>query len=340
MQELASASFTQKKTSKSASGTAQEQAIATGALVDLSAQKLTFVSAVVMAALIKDNKYMSELNIHGNELGPEGLKIIIEALRLGTLVALDAGGNVTPMMSGTKKAEVQNKQIADLFISISMLTSLERLLFDRNEVFEIAQDTISRLSSLKILSITHNKLVALPEDLWQLRSLKKLSCGVNKIRELHATVGQLESLESLDLRGNALTFLPTSIGQLQALRHLDLSENQLSQLVPTICELALLEKVEVKNNPLQRPPLSTAKQGMLAIRRYFQELACMLIASECMLIASLIRYASHPSLLPRARARGRGRLERGAPCAARSRRERQDVVAARAARGHGQPGFL
>ena len=273
MQEHSSASFTQKKANKSASGTAQEQAIATGAAVDLSAQKLTFVSAVVMAALIKDNKYMSELNIHGNELGPEGLKIIIEALRLGTFVALDAGGNVTPMMSGTKKAEVQNKQIADLFVSISTITSLERLLFDRNEVFEIAQDTISRLSSLKILSITHNKLVALPEDLWQLRSLKKLACGANKIRELHATVGQLESLESLDLRGNALTFLPTSIGQLQALRHLDLSENQLSQLVPTICELALLEKVEVKNNPLQRPPLSTAKQGMVAIRRYFQELA-------------------------------------------------------------------
>ena len=35
----------------------------------------------------------------------------------------------------------------------------------------------------------------------------------------------------------------------------------------------LLEKIEVKNNPLQRPPTSTAKQGIGAIRRYFQEIA-------------------------------------------------------------------
>ena len=54
---------------------------------------------------------------------------------------------------------------------------------------------------------------------------------------------------------------------------MQVSENSLSQLVHSICELTLLERIEVKNNPLQRPPLSTAKQGIVAIRRYFQEIA-------------------------------------------------------------------
>ena len=41
----------------------------------------------------------------------------------------------------------------------------------------------------------------------------------------------------------------------------------------SICDLNNLEKVELKNNPLQRPPIGTAKQGIGAIRRYFQEIA-------------------------------------------------------------------
>ena len=70
-----------------------------------------------------------------------------------------------------------------------------------------------------------------------------------------------------------LTYLPASIGQLYALKHFDLSENHLTQLVLSICDLALLEKVEVKGNPLQRPPITIARQGVAAIRRYFQEIA-------------------------------------------------------------------
>ena len=84
--------------------------------------------------------------------------------------------------------------------------------------------------------------------------------------------GQLESLESLDVKGNRLTYLPTSIGQLCYLKHLDISENTISQLEPCVCDCPKLDRFEVKQNPLARPPLSLAKQGMQAIRRFFQEL--------------------------------------------------------------------
>ena len=47
----------------------------------------------------------------------------------------------------------------------------------------------------------------------------------------------------------------------------------LTRLEFSLVELGMLEKLEVAGNPLQKPPLSLAKQGIQPIRRYFQELA-------------------------------------------------------------------
>ena len=80
-------------------------------------------------------------------------------------------------------------------------------------------------------------------------------------------------LEKLDLRSNQLSYLPTAISQLRNLKHLDASENLLVSLEPSICDLHELEKLELKDNPLQKPPISIARQGIGSIRRYFQELA-------------------------------------------------------------------
>ena len=57
------------------------------------------------------------------------------------------------------------------------------------------------------------------------------------------------------------------------LKYLDVSENAISQLELAICDCVKLDKLELKQNPLTRPPFSLAKNGIAAIRRYFQELA-------------------------------------------------------------------
>lgn len=120
----------------------------------------------------------------------------------------------------------------------------------------------------------------------------------NQLNELpNASIGLLGSLENLDLKGNSLTYLPDSIGQLRSLKSLDLSENkararrmaryqpchgltcrallalwQLTELPPSLGLLRDTLKLSVSRNPLQRPPLSVARQGIDAIRRYFNEL--------------------------------------------------------------------
>ena len=57
------------------------------------------------------------------------------------------------------------------------------------------------------------------------------------------------------------------------MKHLDASENLLVSLEPSICDLFAVERLELKGNPLQKPPVAIARQGIGAIRRYFQELA-------------------------------------------------------------------
>ena len=57
-----------------------------------------------------------------------------------------------------------------------------------------------------------------------------------------------------------------------ALKALDLSENKLTELPPSLGLLRDTLKLSVSRNPLQRPPAATARQGIGAIRKFFQEI--------------------------------------------------------------------
>ena len=252
----------------------------TGRSIDLSKQSLTFVSSVIVGALVTNNTSLSDLNVNTNDMGPEGLTAIVDQLKTTPLKTLDISSNVrvlgdkelkTMSMDSLKRYLAQQKeQLNLLFESMGALSGLEKLSVDKNMIEEIS--SIGKMLSLKTLSISGNKLATLPEDLCQLRFLKKLSVHNNRIYELHASLGLLVNLETLDLRSNLLTYLPVSIGQLNSLKHLDVAENRLGALVLSVCNLKNLERIDVRDNPLQRPPLSLAKQGIAAIRRYFQEL--------------------------------------------------------------------
>ena len=250
-------------------------------MLDLSRQNLTFVSSVFIGALIRENATITELNLNSNDMSPDGMIAVVNQLNASTLKTLDIGNNVRPIETKgavgqdavsrlESQLQQQVEQVAALNEAMGRMAGLEKLIIDKNQMGEIL--SIGKMQSLKTLSISGNKLATLPEDLCQLRSLKKLAVHGNRLYELHTSIGLLTSLETLDVRANQLTYLPTSIGQLHSLKHLDIAENKLSQLVLSICDLGALERIDVKDNPLQRPPLSLAKQGIAAIRRYFQEL--------------------------------------------------------------------
>ena len=167
-------------------------------------------------------------------------------------------------------------QLAELMVSIGQISTLETLSLDNNKFSDAESKLltpIGKLGSLRVLSLCNNRLTEVPASIGSLRSLTELLLRSNQLNELpNASIGLLGSLENLDLKGNSLTYLPDSIGQLRALKSLDLSENKLAEVPPSLGLLRDSLKLAVSRNPLQRPPLSVARQGIEAIRRYFNEL--------------------------------------------------------------------
>ena len=255
-------------------------------VLDLSRKSLSYVSAIFMGTLISVNTYMNELIAHSNNLSPNGIKFIVKNLQT-SLKMLDVsncvrmeergkgdkkGGKAHQHASASSGSleELDPKEMEEMWAAVSELGWLEKLTMDRDHLTELP--SLGKLLGLKTLSLSNNKLTALPDDINLLAGLKNLTLHGNQLTELNAAVGELEHLEKLDLRSNRLLILPTSISKLRNLKQLDVSENQLQTIDPSICDLHAVERVEFKDNPLVRPPASIARQGVPALRKHFQEI--------------------------------------------------------------------
>jgi len=139
--------------------------------------------------------------------------------------------------------------------SISNLSSLKVLYLGWNE-FKTVPESIGDLSSLKELNLNHNKLTTLPESIGNLKSLENLDLSTNKFTTLPELIGDLSSLKELNLQYNKLTTLPKSIGNLKSLENLDLSINKLTTLLESIENLKSLENLDLSTNKFTTLPES------------------------------------------------------------------------------------
>ena len=84
------------------------------------------------------------------------------------------------------------------------------------------------LPNLQELTLSHNRLTALPESLGGLQNLQLLNLSDNQLTTLPESLGNLQNLQTLNLYNNQLTALPESLGNLPNLQNLYLSDNQLT----------------------------------------------------------------------------------------------------------------
>jgi len=252
-------------------------------LLDLSRKSLSFVSSIFIGTLLSGNTFITELILHSNELTPNGATIVVKQLSrslktldIANIVRVEERGKAEKKADkgkavvAARQAEYPPEQLVALWAAVSQLSSLEKLTMDKDQLKEL--DSLGRLLSLKNFSVSNNKLTALPGDINLIRGLKYLTLHGNSLKELHPAVGELEMLEKIDLRSNQLTFLPASLSKLRNLKQLDASENLIQTLHPSICDLHALERLELKDNPLARPPATVCRQGLPAVRKYFQEI--------------------------------------------------------------------
>jgi Leucine-rich repeat (LRR) protein len=253
-------------------------------ILDLSRKNLSLISAYFMGTLLSGNNYMTELVLHTNDLTPNGVKIVVKQITtamktidVANAVKRDEKANKDKgtkskwggAVSAAKEMDVPPHELEQMWSAISDLPWLDKLTLDKDLL--TALPMVGKIIGLKHLSAANNKLSMLPSDINLIRGMRTLQLNGNHLFELTHAVGELEQLERLDVRVNKLQYLPTTVSKLRSLKQLDVSENMLQTLDPSICDLHAIEKAEFKDNPLVRPPMAIARQGLGAVRKYFQE---------------------------------------------------------------------
>ncbi|CAI0394503.1 unnamed protein product [Linum tenue] len=94
--------------------------------------------------------------------------------------------------------------------------------------------TIGKLTNLRTLDLSSNRITALPSDMWSLSSLKTLNLSSNQISGLLPNdIGNFGGLETLDLSGNSFTGeIPPAVRSLLSLRVLKIGGNGFEGRIP------------------------------------------------------------------------------------------------------------
>lgn len=136
--------------------------------------------------------------------------------------------------------------------SISNLTSLRVLELSGNQLTDLP-NSIGNLN-IETLILSSNQFTTFPKIIKYLVSLKLLDLNYNKIFNLPDSISNLKFLKFLYLSGNSLMSLPKLIGKLVSLIDLDLSLNKIRILPESICNLTSLQKLNLEFNKLNTLP--------------------------------------------------------------------------------------
>jgi len=133
-------------------------------------------------------------------------------------------------------------------------------------------EAIGKLTNLTELRLDNNQLTTVPEAIGKLTNLNTLYLDNNQLTRVPAAIGKLTNLTLLRLHNNQLTTVPEAIGKLTDLTTLYLYGNQLTTVPEFIGKLTNLTDLRLTDNPLETPPIEIAKEGVRAIRNYYESI--------------------------------------------------------------------
>ncbi|XP_019625512.1 PREDICTED: malignant fibrous histiocytoma-amplified sequence 1 homolog [Branchiostoma belcheri] len=155
--------------------------------------------------------------------------------------------------------------------AVLKLLQLEELDLSNNRIITLP-DGLAGLINIRVLKLWLTGLDTLPPQVGKLTLLEWLDLSANQLQTLPEEIGQLTSVKHLNLSKCKLLTLPLEVGRLTRLEQLYLRHNQLQTLPAEVAQLSSLRGLHVKGNPLIKPPAEICKQGITAIRQYFDEL--------------------------------------------------------------------
>lgn len=123
-----------------------------------------------------------------------------------------------------------------------------------NEITEI-YDILYKFPNAKIINLSDNKIEHFPENAnGQIGDLEQLELSFNKLVNIPDSIYNFSKLTHLKLRGNKLESLSENIIKLECLRILTLDRNRLKELPNGIRELKKLEFLDLSHNLIEKLP--------------------------------------------------------------------------------------
>ncbi|XP_075429244.1 leucine-rich repeat and calponin homology domain-containing protein 2 isoform X4 [Ascaphus truei] len=151
-----------------------------------------------------------------------------------------------------------------LNISRNLLSTLPKYLFDL---------------PLKVLVVSNNKLISIPEEVGKLKDLMELDVSCNEIQVIPQQIGKLHSLREINLRRNNLQVLPDELSSLPLVK-LDFSCNKITEIPVSYRKLRHLQLIILDNNPMQIPPAQICLKGKVHIFKFLNIQACCRIEKK------------------------------------------------------------
>ncbi|ORZ05815.1 hypothetical protein BCR42DRAFT_473872 [Absidia repens] len=169
------------------------------------------------------------------------------------------------MHQSLRELTLRNNAFTQFPHEILVLTNLTSLSLAKNQIEYLELDLFPQLSQLTWLSLSHNHLVALPEDLASCRHLLGLDLSDNNFQELPRVISQLNQLQVLLIQKNELDHLPEDQEELlpASLQTLNLAFNQLDR-IPSILVTRpppALTHLHLSGNALGELPSDFLKYG-------------------------------------------------------------------------------
>lgn len=146
---------------------------------------------------------------------------------------------------------------------IGHLTNLKILGLSENNLVSLP-DTLSQLHKLETLDLRHNKFSEnIPAVIYKIPSLEKLWLRYNHIKNVSKDIKNLINVRMIDLRNNNISELPSEIGCLSSMTICLLSSNHIKYLPEEIGNCSKLSQLDLQQNELRQLPSSIGNLNLL-----------------------------------------------------------------------------
>ncbi|GBM56918.1 Leucine-rich repeats and immunoglobulin-like domains protein 3 [Araneus ventricosus] len=150
----------------------------------------------------------------------------------GSIATLEDGSFSELDVRGIQLSNVGLKAVSENAFQ-GLERSLSSLNLELNELTEVPSQSLKKLTNLKELDLSRNRITDVPDGAFNGLPLTTLKLADNLLKISDAAFKGLEStLHNLNLKSTGQTQLPTAVKQLHELSFLDLSQNKFSELLP------------------------------------------------------------------------------------------------------------